>query len=306
MGTDAFGRSTDEPRATAASVRPAAPRGGDAGDGVVVPAWLIGLLLCVIGLGGTALVLVGAERENRDDPLQQALRGEIVNLGERSLLRADRLAAAYAAARGRFRADDVVTAVAVAPTGLSLTVRDEGAFQRTVGVDVALGTSSTDAGRSESEGLAPARVALRGVQPAVRRVLARIRETTARIRDVSLTLATADGVTRAAEWRITVDDVRPRDATWYAAVDGRVVRRGDEDPALTRPPSPRPAPAATPARPTRPSGVTTTSSSSSVTIVRDGRRVRLGPVRSRRLQRCLGRAVGDRDALRSCLREAGL
>lgn len=312
MGTDAFGRSIDETpaQATTAPSGRSAPSGvpGTSGPGVVVPGWLIGLLLGIIALGGTAFVLVRAERENRDDPLQRALRGEVVNLGPLSLLRGDRLPAAYAAATRRLRDGELVTGLELAPAGLGLTVRDPGAFQRFVSVDVALGTASTDSGRSEADGLAPGRIELAGVQPAVERVLARIEEETARIDGVQLLLDTTDGTTRAAEWRITVEEVRPRDTAWFASIDGRVVRRADEDAALTRPQR-QPAavaPAAPAATPVRPTGPTITSSSSTITIVRNGRRVRLGKERTRRLQRCLGRASGDRTALQTCLREVGL
>lgn len=299
MGTDAFGRSTDS--STTATAVPRSTPGP--GGGFTVPGWLVMLLIGVVGLGGTAVYLVREERSNRDDPVQQAQRGEIVNLGARSLLRADRLPAAYAAATAELPDGEVVTGLTVAPTGLELTTRDRGAFQRFVSVDVALGTTSRRAGRSEAAGVAPARLDVRGVQPAVQRVLDRIEEDTARIDRVYVNFTQTDGVARQSEWRLEVDDVRPRDTTWYASVDGRTIRRSDEDASITRPelrPTPTPEPVATPPRPSVPAS----PGGASVTIIRNGKRVRLTGAKARRLQRCLGAAAGDRPAFTKCLEEA--
>jgi predicted nucleic acid-binding protein len=306
MGTDAFGRSTDEQgtRPTARTARPARPEGGGFG----VPGWVAGLLIGVVGLGGSALYLVQEERANRDDPVQQAQRGEIQNLDPRSLLRADRLTAAYAAGTAGLPAGEIVTGLTVSSTGLELVTRDRGAFQRSVIVDVALGTTSRRQGRSEAAGVAPARLDVRGVQPAVERVLDRIEEDTARVDRVLVSFTEEDGVARQSEWRLQVDDVRPRDTTWYASVDGRTVRRSDEDASITRPelrPPETPAPAATPTRPSAPSSSSSTTTST-ITIVRNGRRVKLSGAKARRLQRCLGAAAGDRPAFTKCLAEAGL
>lgn len=301
MGIDAFGRSTDPQSARTAATRPS---GGDGGG--KIPGWVVALVLAVISLGGTAVYLVQEERQNRDDPVQQALRGEIQNLDSRSLLRTGELRAAMRAAAGRLADDEVVTGMTIAPTRVQVTVRDRGAFQRLLAVDVALGTTATDAGRSESDGLAASRVDLAGVEPAVRRVLGRIEEKTARIDTVTLSLTSSDGVARQSEWRIQVNDVRPRDATWYASADGSAIRRNDEDATITRPelrPVATPEPAATPVRP---SSSTTTTTTSSITIVRNGKRVKLSGAKARRLQRCLGKAAGDRPAFTACLQQAGL
>lgn len=303
MGTDAFGRSTDE-QGTRPTARPVRPDG----RGFALPGWLVGLLIGVVGLGGSALYLVQEERANRDDPVQQAQRGEIQNLDPRSLLRADRLAAAYAAGTAGLPAGEIVTGLTVSSTGLELVTRDRAAFQRSVIVDVALGTTSRRQGRSEAAGVAPARLDVRGVQPAVERVLDQIEEDTARVDRVLVSFTEEDGVVRQSEWRLQVDDVRPRDAGWYASVDGRAVRRSDEDASITRPELRRPetpAPAATPTRPSAPSSSSSTTTST-ITIVRNGRRMKLSGARARRLQRCLGAAAGDRPAFTRCLAEAGL
>lgn len=305
MGTDAFGRSTGQ-TSTRPSDRPAS--GGSRPDGPIgIPGWAVMLLIALISLGGTAVFLVKAERRNRDDPVQQALRGEITNLGPGSLLRADRLPAAYAAAVAQLQDGEVVTGLTVSPVGLQITTRDAGAFQRIVRVDVALDATAQAAGRSELPGLRPDRVDLRGVQPAVQRVLDRVEEDTALIEGVSLSLNTADGVARAVEWQVRLDEVRPRDTGWYARLDGGAVRRGDEDVTITRPDlrpaaTPAPIPTSTPTRPSPPRSTTTTSSS--VTIVRNGKRVRLSGAKARRLQRCLAGAAGDRPAFTRCLEEA--
>lgn len=228
MGTDAFGRSGGDTATT-----PAVP--GTARGPVTVPGWLVALLLAVLSLGGTALVLVRAERDKLDDPLQQVLRGEVVNLHEVSLLRADRARRAFAAAVAGMRPDEVVTSLVLAPAGLTLNTRDDGAFQRVHTVDVAFGVERSQSGRVEIPGLRPGDVRLDGVEALTRAVLDRIPERSARVDRVTLgrILLPERGTAVQSEWRIDVDEVRPSDSTWFARVDGAVVRRADEPVELT-------------------------------------------------------------------------
>lgn len=306
MGTDAFGRSSDE-RDAGAGARPVDGPSAAPDRTVTVGPWLIVLLLGAISLGGSALFLVRAERENRDDPVQQAQRGEITDRSARSLLRADPLRAAYAAALRRVREGELVTGLTVTPVGLTLQVRDGRAFLRRLEVDVVGGVEARDAGRSEADGLLPSRVDLRGVPAAVARVRARIPEAAARVTGVDLGLTVTDGRVAQSEWRLAVADVRPRDETWFARRDGRVVRRSDEDAALTRPEL-RPPPAATPSPAATPAARPGRSSAGSVTVFSNGRRVRLTGARARRLQVCIeeARARGTGDAVGRCLEAAGL
>lgn len=227
MGTDAFGRSGGD----TATV----PVGQGAGRGPAAVLVLVGLVLAVLSLGGTALVLVRAEREKLDDPLQQVLRGEVVNLHEASLLRADRARRAFAIAAAGLRPDEVVIGLVLSPAGLELTTRDDGAFQRRHTVDVAFGVERSQSGRNEIPGLRPAAVQLGGVEALTRAVLARIPERTAQVDRVTLgrILLPERGAAVQSEWRIDVDEVRPSDSTWFARADGAVVRRPDEPREIT-------------------------------------------------------------------------
>jgi len=320
MGTDAFGRSTgdDTPASTGATPTPL-PAGVPGGrrPPIVVPGLLVALVLGVLSLGGTALVLVKEERAKVDDPIEQARRGAITNLEPNSFLRGPRLVRAYAAATRKLKPDEVITQLAVSPTALELYVRDEGAFQRLVRVDPAFAVTASDAGRSESAGLRPSDARLTGVPDIARRVLARIPEKTAEVQTIRLALTPTDGIAVQSEWRIDVGEVRPRDSSWFASVDGTRVRRSDEPTELTqeqtvlaRPvpgvaplvvqapvatPTPAPAAGATPRR------RTTSSSGRGVTVIRNGRRVRLTAGDKRRLQRCFERAPTAPQELQPCV-----
>ncbi|WP_372790869.1 hypothetical protein [Paraconexibacter sp.] len=230
MGTDAFGREVDESRtASSAATRvPGIPGGGPRRTGV--PGSLIALLLATISLGGTAAALVVEERGKLDDPLEQARRGEITNLDSRSFLRARNLDHAYTAATRGLAADEVVTQLTVAPTGLELFTRDDAARQRVRRVDAAYAVSSRQAGRSESAGLPPDRLLITGAETAVRAVLSRLRDPDASVVSVQVSFSELERRITQAEWLLEVAGVRPRDARWYASVDGTKVRRSS-DPA---------------------------------------------------------------------------
>lgn len=129
---------------------------------------LLGLLFLVLALGGTAAVLVLAERHNLDDPVQKGERGEVTGITGLSLVAPANLRRALDAADARLKPDEQVTSIRVAPTRVDLQVRDTVGDQRAlqVGLDHRVRVTSTSGsstatgprGLTEIDAGAPARL----------------------------------------------------------------------------------------------------------------------------------------------------
>lgn len=92
------------------------------------------LLFIVLSLGGTALVLVRAERQALDDPVQKGARGEVRGLSALSLLREANLRPALAKVQARLKPDEQLTNLRLDPTRLDIQVRDTIGHRRSMSV----------------------------------------------------------------------------------------------------------------------------------------------------------------------------
>jgi hypothetical protein len=113
---------------------------------------LLLVLFCVLSLGGTALALAKAVRDDRDDPVEKGARGEVVGATGLSLAAPANFEHALAIVRGKLAADHQVTNVRLAPTRLDIIVRNTTGAQRTIQVGLDYKARVIDAGVSSATG----------------------------------------------------------------------------------------------------------------------------------------------------------
>jgi hypothetical protein len=188
---------------------------------------LILLLFTLVTIGVTTWVLVTAEQDAVDDPVEKAARGEIDGLDDLSMLREENLRRAL---------DDIadsdyplVTSMRVDPERINATVRDSDGIRKVFNIDAGFDVDESDFGAGEDEALAAANVNAAGPERMIETVVKRTDREAEDVDYVALSVSGND-----TSWLLYIDEGPARDRQWAAAADGSDVRRPGEPSALQR------------------------------------------------------------------------
>jgi hypothetical protein len=188
---------------------------------------LILLLFTVVTLGIATWVLVNAEQDAVDDPVEKAARGEIDGLDDLSMLREENLRRAL---------DDIadsdyplVTSMRVDPERINATVRDSDGIRKVFNIDAGFDVDESDFGAGEDEALVATDVNASGPERMIETVTERTDREPEDVDYVALSVSGDD-----PSWLLYIDEGPARDRQWAAAADGSDVRRPGEPSALQR------------------------------------------------------------------------
>lgn len=222
--------------------------------------------------GGSGAGASGTERDGGDAP------------GSGSSTRADFLQPVWMGdaierVRGELRRGERIGLMRVARDRVNAYTVERDGRQRVISVDTDLGVDATAAGFAGSRrGLPLAAIDSEAPARAVRGAARKGRFSTRRLDYLVLVAPSISGM--AAEWSLFFTGVAPRNRQWTAGLSGAPVRRLGEQPRV---------------------GTTTSSSSTSLTITRNGRTVKLDGAEAQRISACVRRAGTDADAIQRCL-----
>lgn len=237
MPFDVFGRERemDLGQASAPSGRPDPVPGGDdrprGGSGPYVPGpFALGLFTLAV-LAAGAFMFVRLEQEAVSDPVKQAARGEIDATSRLSLTRARNLRRAIDAVDRELDEGGFIDSFRVAPDRVNAIIVQPDGRREAIAVNVALDTTSSDAGTGEGDGLQP-----RDIDPAAPQRIIRAAREKFDLRAKHFDYLVANAATGEGErstwtgfWKLPL-----KDNDIAAAADGTDVRRLGTPDAKTR------------------------------------------------------------------------